>query len=415
MNSLIKFNYFLLILIAVGLNYGCKTQQREEVPVVKVIKGDFYIELYEEGELEAINSTNIMSPNIPWRYGDLKITQIVKDGTEVHTGDTLVVFDPTEVRKSIVDAEARLEMSLAELERMEVQHASDMEELRADMEVTRLSYEISKIRFESAAYESDVRKKEIELNLDRAGIALDRIQEQIDNRLKIQKEEIKQKNLSINQDRNRLREAFETLDKLHLISPSPGIAIINRNWTTGNKFQIGDQCWSGFPLIQLPDLSALRANVKINEVDIAKIKDGLPVEIRPDAFSERSFKGVVHKIANLAVNKDSKSKVKVFPVEINIHGTDEKLLPGLTVSCRIELGKIENALCVPVEAIKAGGDQSFVFKQVTGGFEKIPVLTGESNKNYVVIIEGLGEDDHVALMDPFADKEEEDNADQKTE
>ena len=53
---------------------------------------------------------------------------------------------------------------------------------------------------------------------------------------------------------------------------------------------------------------------KINEVDIAKIKDGLPVEIRPDAFSERSFKGVVHKIANLAVNKDSKSKVKVFPV-----------------------------------------------------------------------------------------------------
>ena len=59
-----------------------------------------------------------------------------------------------------MDAEARLEMSLAELERMEVQHASDMEELRADMEVTRLSYEISKIRFESAAYESDVRKKE---------------------------------------------------------------------------------------------------------------------------------------------------------------------------------------------------------------------------------------------------------------
>jgi multidrug efflux pump subunit AcrA (membrane-fusion protein) len=356
-----------------------------------------------------------MSPNIPWRYGDLKITQIVKDGTEVHTGDTLVVFDPTEVRKSIVDAEARLEMSLAELERMEVQHASDMEELRADMEVTRLSYEISKIRFESAAYESDVRKKEIELNLDRAGIALERIQEQIDNRLKIQKEEIKQKNLSINQDRNRLREAFETLDKLFLISPSPGIAIINRNWTTGNKFQIGDQCWSGFPLIQLPDLSALRANVKINEVDIAKITTGLPVEIRPDAFSESSFAGKVHKIANLAVNKDSKSKVKVFPVEVNIHGNDEKLLPGLTVSCRIELGKIENALCVPVEAIKAEGDQSFVFKQVIGGFEKIPVLTGESNKNYVVIIEGLGEDDHVALMDPFADKEEEDNGDQKTE
>jgi len=410
MNSLIKFNYFLLILIVIGLNCGCKKQRREEVPVTKVVKGDFYIELYEEGELEAINSINIVSPNISWRYGDLKITQIVKDGTEVRAGDTLVVFDPTEVRKSIVDAEARLEMSIAELERMEIQHASDMEELRADMEVTRLSYEISKIRFESAAYESDIRKKEIELNLDRAGIALDRIQEQIDNRLKIQKEEIKQKNLSINQDRNRLREAFETLENLHLISPSPGIAIINRNWTTGNKFQIGDQCWTGFPLIQLPDLSALRANVKINEVDIAKIKNGLPVEIRPDAFSESSFEGEIYKIANLAVNKDSKSKVKVFPVEVNIHGNDEKLLPGLTVSCRIELGKIENALYIPVEAIKTEGEQSFVFKQVGRGFEKTPVLTGESNKNYIVIIEGLEEDDHVALMDPFVSEEEDDDA-----
>ncbi len=133
MNSLIKFNYFLLILIVIGLNCGCKKQRREEVPVTKVVKGDFYIELYEEGELEAINSINIVSPNISWRYGDLKITQIVKDGTEVRAGDTLVVFDPTEVRKSIVDAEARLEMSIAELERLEVQHKSDMEELRADM------------------------------------------------------------------------------------------------------------------------------------------------------------------------------------------------------------------------------------------------------------------------------------------
>jgi len=414
MNFSIKIYYiFLLVLIGAGLNSGCKTQKNEEVPIAKVIKGDFYIELYEEGELEAINSINIISPNISWRYGNLKITQIVKDGTEVHVGDTLVVFDPTEVRKSIVEAEARLEMSLAELERMEVQHESDMEELRADMEVTRLSYEISKIRFESAAYESDVKKKEIELNLDRAAIALDRAQEQIDNRLKIQKEEIKQKKLSINQDRNRLAEAFETLDKMHLISPSSGIAIINQNWTTGSKFQVGDQCWSGFPLIQLPDLSALRANVKINEVDIAKIDTGLPVEIKPDAFSESTFEGEVHKIANLAVNKDNKSKVKVFPVEINIRGNDEKLLPGLTVSCRIELGKIENALYIPIEALKTEDDQGFVYKKVIGGFEKIGVITGESNKNYIVIIEGLGENDQVALMDPFASEEDDKSDTQK--
>jgi RND family efflux transporter MFP subunit len=356
--------------------------------------------------VEAIKSINITSPNISWRYGNLKITQIVKDGTEVKTGDTLIVFDQSEVRKGIVEAESRLEMSMAELEKLEAQQQSDMDELKADMEISRLSHEISEIRFESAAYESDIKKKEIKLNLDKAAIALDRAQEQIDNRLKIQLEEIKQKKLSINQDKSRLNEAHETLGKLFLISPSSGIAIINRNWSTGNKFQVGDQCWSGFPLIQLPDLSALRANVKINEVDIAKISKGLPVEIKPDAFSDSIFKGEVATVANLAINKDNKSKVKVFPVEVNIKGNDEKLLPGLTVSCRIILGKIENALYVPIEAIKTEGNQSYVYKKTAKGFEKTIVVTGESNKNYVIVTSGLEDNDRITLTDPFESPKE---------
>jgi HlyD family secretion protein len=286
-----------LSIVLMVLTTGCQQKKQQEVPETKVMKGTFYIEMYEEGEVEAIKSINITSPNISWRYGNLKITQIVKDGTEVHAGDTLIVFDPSEVRKAIVDAESSLEMSMAELQKLEAQHQSDIDELKADMEITRLSHEISNIRFESAAYESDIKKKEIRLNLDKAAIALERAQEQIENRSKIQIEEKKQKELSINQNERRLKEAHETLEKLFLISPSSGIAIINRNWTTDNKFQVGDQCWSGFPLIQLPDLSALRANVKINEVDIAKITKGLQVEIKPDAFSDSVFHGEVATVA----------------------------------------------------------------------------------------------------------------------
>ena len=410
-----KFKLYILCLtiILLVLNTGCKQKEQQEVPVTKVLKGTFYLEIYEEGEIEATKSINITSPNISWRYGNLKITQIVKDGTEVNAGDTLIVFDPSEVRKGIVDAESRLEMSMAELQKLEAQQQSDIDELKADMEITRLSHEISKIRFESAAYESDIKKKEIKLNLDKAGIALDRAQEQIDNRSKIQIEEIKQKNLSINQDKSRLKEAHETLEMLHLISPSSGIAIINRNWSTGNKFQVGDQSWSGFPLIQLPDLSALRANVKINEVDIAKISKGLQVAIKPDAFSDSVFQGEVATVANLAINKDNKSKVKVFPVEVNIKGTDEKLLPGLTVSCRIILGKIENALYLPIEAIKTEGSRSFVYKKTAKGYETVDIVTGKSNKNYVIVIKGLEENDRVALSDPFTNTKEKEKEEKK--
>ncbi|MDR1454670.1 MAG: hypothetical protein LBJ01_03370, partial [Tannerella sp.] len=257
---------------------SCSRKETGEIPLAEAVRGVFYIDLYEEGEIEAIRSINISSPTISWRYGNLKITQLVKDGQEVNAEDTLIVFDPSEVQKGIVEAEGRLEISLAELEQMTAQHQSDLEELNADYEVARLSREISAIRFESAEYESEVKKKEIQLNLDKAGIALDKAREQIDNRVKIQKEEIKQKNLAIEQDRARLNEANETLNKMFVVTPSPGIAIIARSWSSGNKFQVGDQCWSGFPVIQLPDLSSMKATVKINEVDIAKISKGLKVE-----------------------------------------------------------------------------------------------------------------------------------------
>jgi multidrug efflux pump subunit AcrA (membrane-fusion protein) len=401
-----KQNVFGLFVLLTILS-ACSKKETNQTPLSEVVRGVFFIDLYEEGEVEASNSISISSPTISWRYGNLKITQLVKDGQEVNAGDTLIVFDPSEVQKGIVEAEGRLEISRAEMERITAQHQSDLEELRADYEVARIAREISQIRFESAGYESDVKKKEIQLNLDKAKIALDKAKEQIDNQIKIQKEEIKQKNLNITQDISRLNEANETLQKMFVVTPSPGIAIISKSWSSGNKFQIGDQCWSGFPVIQLPDLSSLKAIVKINEVDISKISKGLNVEIKPDAFSDSIFAGSVNSVANLAVNKDESSKLKVFPVEIGINGTSPNLLPGLTVSCRIIIDKIDDVLYVPIEAVHQEGDKYFVYKKTSGGFDKVEIERGASNSDFMVIISGLEEKDKVALIDPFAQEEKE--------
>ncbi|MDR2085955.1 MAG: HlyD family efflux transporter periplasmic adaptor subunit [Dysgonamonadaceae bacterium] len=407
LKKIVCYGSFLLLLIA------CSRKEVSQIPLASVVRGVFYIDLYEEGEIEATHSINISSPTISWRYGNLKITQLVKDGQEVKTGDTLIVFDPSEVQKGIVEAEGRLEISHAELERISAQHQSDLEELNADYEVARLSQEIADIRFESAVYESEVKKKEIQLNLDKAKIALEKAKEQIENRIKIQKEEIKQKKLAIEQDRARLNEAYETLQKMFVITPSPGIAVIARSWSSGNKFQVGDQCWSGFPIIQLPDLSSLKATVKINEVDIAKIDKGLKVEIKPDAFSDSIFSGSVIAVANLAVNKDESSKLKVFPVEILLDGTNPNLLPGLTVSCRIIMNRIDGALYVPLEAVHQEGDKYFVYKKTSGGFNKTEIERGESNSDFMIITAGLDEKDQVALIDPFAQEKENESASKK--
>jgi len=391
-----------ILLITLSLFSACDKKEKQEIPVSKAIKGTFYLDVVESGEIQAIHSINITAPAISWRYGALKITQIIKDGKEVKTGDTVVVFDPSEIKKTIVEAESRLQISYAELEKQKAEQQSSLEELKADYEVTRISQEISKIQFDASSYEAAIKRKQIELELENANIAIKRAKEQIDNTVKIQTEDVKQKMLSINQDKERLNEANETLNKLFLISPSPGIAIISRNWSTGNKLQVGDQCWSGLPMIQLPDLGLLKATVQINEVDIAKIVKGLKVQIKPDAFSDSTYSGEVLSVANLAINKDGSSKIKVFPVDIQIKENGKKLLPGLTVSCRILVKKIPNVIYIPVEALQTDGIDEYVFVKKGNKFKKVIVQTGASNTDFIIITKGLEKDNEVAMTDPFA-------------
>lgn len=407
MNNFMRFILFTCFVILVS----CGKKETKQIPTGRAVRGTFYVDLYEEGEIEAVQSTNILAPRISWRYGNLKITEMVKDGQEVNAGDTLIVFDPSEVLKSIVDAESSLEIALEEYDRMLAQHASDLEDLKAAYEVSRLSHEISKIRFESSVHESEIMKREIQLNLDKAEISLQRAKEQIDNRLKIQNEEVKQKKISINQFQLRLDEAHETLQMLNVVSPSSGIAIIEVNRSSDNKFQIGDQCWGGLSIIKLPNLSSLKAITQINEVDISKINEGLNVEIKPDAFSDSTYAGNVSKIANLAVNKERSSKIKVFPVEILLSETNKNLLPGLTVSCRIIIDKIDDVLYIPLDAVNREGESTFVYKKSGGGYNKTEVETGINNTDYIVILDGLKEGDDIALINPFEEEstEEPDN------
>lgn len=396
-----------IILSSILLMMACATDKEEsKIPEAKVQEGTFQVDLYEEGQIEAFSSININAPNISWRFGNLKIAELVEDGTQVKAGDTVCVFDPSEVNKAILESEDRLIVSRAEMEKMMAQHQLDMENLQAEYRTSEITFEITRMQLESAAHESDIKRREIELNLEKAGIALERAKEQIENRRRIQQEEQKQMQLSIDEDEARLKEAHETLDKLSMVSPSDGIAIISHNWSTQNKYQIGDQMWPNNTLMQLPNLSKLKTKININEVDISYITRDLRVEVKPDAFSDSTFTGRVIHVANLAVNKDNNSNIKVFPVEILLDQTNKNLLPGLTVSCRVVIDEIEDVQYIPLEALHTEGNIKYVYRRKGGEYERVEVQTGLTNSDYVIITEGLKRNDHVALIDPTKLEEE---------
>lgn len=401
-------NRKIIILLCLILT-ACGKNEVQDVQIAVVKMGKFTEELTEEGNIRAVNSININAPNISYRYGGLKITNMINDGKEVEKGDTVIVFDPSEIKKAIIDAEQKLQIANAELEKLLATQQSEIEDLEADLEVTRITQQISKINFEQAIYESEVTKKEINLKLETANISLARAKEQIENKKKIQEEDVFQKNLSIKQLKATLEDANRSMKSLFVISPSHGIAILKENWMTNQKWQISDQPYSGTSLIELPDLNEMMAEVKINEVDITKISPGLKVEIKPDAYSDTVFTGKVISVANLAQTKDSKTRIKVFPIQILIDGKSKSLLPGLTVSCKILISEKPDVLFIPVETIFKDQSNEFVYVKSGSGFKRRDVKIGSANTDYAVVLDGLKENEELALTDPFLNKEESKN------
>jgi HlyD family secretion protein len=385
---------------------SCRGKETADVQLTRVKRGTFLEELTDQGTVKAVNSISITAPAISYRYGSLKIAKIVDDGAEVEKGDTIMIFDPSEIKRAIIQAEQQLEIAKAEYEKLKSTQQSEIEDLVADLELARISQEISKINFETATYEPEATKKEIKLKLESAIIALNRAQEQIENKKVIHKEDLLQKSLTIKQLTSTLEDANSSLKSLFVVSPAKGVTIKEENWTTGQKWTVGDQPYSGSNLIELPDLSEMRAEVKINEVDVSKVLPGQKVEIRPDAYSDSIYTGKVESVANLAQNKDYKSKIKIFPVQIRISGKSKTLLPGLTVSCKIIVSEVPDVVYIPLESLFNEQGNNYVYLKSRSGFKRQNIKTGAVNTDFAIVTEGLNENDLIALSNPFLKKEE---------
>ena len=77
----------------------------------------------------------------------------------------------------------------------------------------------------------------------------------------------------------------------------------------------------------------MKVNTTISENDFMKIAVGQKVTVRLDALPKVEFEGEIMYVGKLCRLKENKSKQKVFDVEVKILKSDERLKPGMTVSC----------------------------------------------------------------------------------
>ena len=75
---------------------------------------------------------------------------------------------------------------------------------------------------------------------------------------------------------------------------------------------------------------------QVNETDFLRINQGQGVIVRLDALPSVTFDGKVSYIGKLCRTKDRTSRQKIFDVEVTLLAPDERLKPGMTVSCEFQ-------------------------------------------------------------------------------
>jgi multidrug efflux pump subunit AcrA (membrane-fusion protein) len=276
-----------------------------------------------------------------------------------------------------------------------------MAQMESDLKSAELSFELSKLNMEQMKFEAEAKRRETELQHKKNELTFEKSKQSLESTKIIQKSEMENMNVEIRQKVSDLEKAQRDLDALTLASTEEGLVVYGINWSNqGQKFQIGDQPWSGQVIVSLPDLSIMESHTFVNEVDVSKVKVGQEVKVKLDAFQDSIFTGKVVNVARLGKNKDNQSTIKVFDVFVEIEGVSEILKPGMTTSNNIIIEEIKDKIFIPHEALFERDGEFFVYKKDGSSFDEEIVTTGIKSDDFVIIETGLADGDVVALRDP---------------
>jgi HlyD family secretion protein len=152
------------------------------------------------------------------------------------------------------------------------------------------------------------------------------------------------------QARAALKQARDDLSKTSIFAPMSGtITALNKEL---GEIALGSQFQKDVILI-IADLSAMEAQVNVDENDVASLAVGQPAEIEVDALPDRKLEGVVCEIASSANSSRTGSTEQKTEFEIKISITDppDALRPGMTASTDITTRTNDSAISVPLQSV----------------------------------------------------------------
>ncbi len=378
--------------------------QKAELDTSKVLRGNFNMSFTETGELVTADTKVLVMPRFGRYWSSMRIIGMIDHGTRVSVGDSIIQLDPTPVQQFIIDHRTQLENAESDLQNLRVNNEVNNKNLDANLRSVEASFNMSRLQMESARFETEKQRKIRELQFRQAEIRYEKEKRNIEyTRIINHYNEIIQQ-IRMEQIRDRIEMAYAVLPQLVIRTPISGIFQVARR--RRNDIKIGDEIRAGNSMGSVPDLTWMKVNTCINEVDRSKVSVGQSVIVRMDALPDVKFEAEVESIGLLCHAYSDNDQRKVFSVVVRIKKSDERLRPGMTVSCEFLSDHLKDVLYVANDYIYRENGRSFLWVENMVGRSKVPVRIVSHNNHFSVIEGDVVEGQKLLPVEALYEKQE---------
>lgn len=366
--------------------------------LVRAEQGEFIISVTTTGELDSKFSKEIIGPqnlrNIEI-YSDIKIENLIPEGTVVDSGAFIASLDKTVVMNRLDEIDANIEKLNTQVTNSKLDSALTLRSARDNIVNLHYSTEELALEVENSKFEAPAIQRQAEINLEKAERNYKQAVEGYLLRKKKEETTIRQIMIDLKKQTNVKRQTMAILREFTIKAPQQGMVIYAKT-RRGEKIETGSMISPWRPVIaKLPDLTRMLVKTYVNEIDISKVKVGQKVEIGVDAFPGKELKGKVVSVANIGEELRN-SSANVFEVTIDVEGSDESLRPAMTTKNVIITEVLDETVYIPLECLYVQDSIQYVYVK---GSKRI-VETGKSNDNSIVITKGMNAGDELYLLPP---------------
>lgn len=400
----------IIILVIGGLVYystaDTTTAQSDDEPTLQtatVLRGDIVIFASGSGNLMPASELNL-----GFRTGGTLVELLLEVGDKVSSGDVLARLDDTNARNQLAQAQINLETAQLRLSDVETnaENLDDPDRLtstRIGLDQAITGVEDAQEQYDEAFdpardWELNDPKRSDRLLAERDGAerAVQRAQDSLEiassqynltlssleNDARNIESELRSAQLSVEQSELSLESAQQALDNIVLTTPINGTVLTL-------MAQQGEAVGTG-PIITLIDLNSPLVRFWVEEADLAQVAPGFRIEVVFEALPDEIFDGEIVRVDPALVTVDQTPAIQVWAT-VDISSSSATLLSGMNADLDVIAAETQNALLVPLQALRELAPDSYAVFIVTsnGELELRPVEVGLQDFANAEILSGL--------------------------